>query len=91
MIDSTKYWRRWCPYCNSPKIDIVALITNAEASRLNERYRAKECQQFSPTGHYRCENCERVFLVYKVRWAYDRKAMRRDWVRLGKLLVKGGD
>lgn len=91
MIDRRTYWRRWCPFCNSPKIDRVALITEAHVSRLNERYRAEEYQEFTHTEHIRCANCERVFLALKIRWACDRKAMRRDYITLGKLLVaKGG-
>ncbi len=90
MIDSTEYWRRWCPYCNSPNVHDVALITKTEVLRLNERHRAQEFREFTSAGHVQCNNCMRVFYRYKVRWAYDRKAMRRDYVRLGKLLGKGG-
>lgn len=90
MIDSTNYWRKWCPFCNSPNIETVALLTQGEVTRLNSRFRLKETQEYTPADYNRCANCERVFLANNTRWAHDRKAMRRDCVRPGKLLAKKG-
>jgi hypothetical protein len=91
MIDKDDYWRKWCPFCNSPHIEMVALIHLDAVTRLNNRHRAKELQEFMPVAYVQCGNCQRVFLAQSARWAYDRKAMQRDYVRLGKLLAKGGD
>lgn len=77
MIDTGQYWRKWCPYCHSPRLDRVGLTRTSGNQNIE-------------LGELQCLNCKRVFDWGKVVRGYDRAAMRRDQKRLGRLLAKKG-
>ncbi len=86
MIDKWDYRREVCPYCRSPRLERVALLTPWQTRSADQRFRDNIRQEPIPIKHRQCQNCRRVFHENKIKIMFDRAAMRRDFKKLGVLL-----
>ncbi len=69
----------------------VVILDEQECIRANAPRVAEEHEHGTLClTHIKCDSCNRVFKPEQRRFGYDRAAIRRDYVQLGKLLAKKG-
>jgi hypothetical protein len=80
-VQARDYRYKICPHCRSKNITSVALLRITDGL----------CIKDVPGNHvhktgYLCNNCDRYCASMNIKFAYDRKEMRRDAMRLLKFL-----